>query len=223
MHSAAVFLPAAFHAPIGLVIATWGQFEETFDAALCALISGESQDGGHRNTGEWQNTKFKRRQELFKSICAEWLASWRPNEATSLNDLLGRAADLHWRRNMIAHGRFVYSILPHSSTASNFRAISVRKNREMPIDEEKLKKLHHDIAHLTGELAVTFKRIGTFEGPVPVFADDDFLRIYRETIHPWNADPNKRSTAVASNNSQTLQSVTPVTFDVVPDVQTRKK
>jgi hypothetical protein len=183
-HSVMLLLPEAYHAPIGLVIAYWGNFEVAFDACLAALISGESADGGTRDTSNWNRRRFKRRSSLFKKICSEWLSTWKAVEAKKLATIADRAGDLHWRRNMIAHGVYSYTIPPYSSVATNCRAINHESGDEMPFDEHVLKKLYHDISHLTAELIMTLKTFCSVEGPFLALPDTEVLRVYRETNHP---------------------------------------
>jgi hypothetical protein len=86
-HSVVVFLLEAYHAPIELVIAYWGNFESFFDACLAGLIAGERGAGILRDTKEWKRLKFKRRRAMFKAICSEWLQTRRPTEAKPFAEL----------------------------------------------------------------------------------------------------------------------------------------
>lgn len=192
-HSVFLALPEKYHAPIGLVVAFWGHFETAFDACLDGLIQGEMADGGSRDTKEWKKRKFRTRRALFKTLCSEWLSSWKPDAASKLIDIADRSADLHWRRNMIAHGTYAYAISPHSHIAENCRAINAETGQEMPFDEMVLKKLYHDISHLTADLVLTFRSFGEVTGPFSALPDTEILRVYRETNHPWHPNPKKRT------------------------------
>lgn len=188
--SAFIFLPEPYHAPIGLVIAHWGNFERHFDICLEGLRAGEAADGVAR--GEQNFRQFKRRRIVFKEICSEWLSSWRPEEAKALCQIADTAGDLSWKRNLIAHGQYTYSIPSKSSLATDCRAIDTESGKQFAFNADILAKLYHDISHLTAELMLTFKAIGTIEGDFHTIPDSEILRIYRETVHPWNPNPNKR-------------------------------
>ncbi len=191
-HSTFLLLPESYHAPIGLVIAHWGNFETVFNACLSGLIDGEKADGGSRDTDGWQRHRFKSRRRLFKDICSEWLVSWRPAEADVLKGLADRAGDLGWKRNLIAHGSYGYTILPHSSEVTNCRAVNQGTGDEFRFDADILKKLYHDISHMTADLVIAFKCFGEIEGPFHALPDTEILKVYRESIHPRNPNPKKR-------------------------------
>lgn len=195
-HSIFLFLPEAYHAPIGLVVAYWGSFEVLFDSCLGSLIAAEVADGKTRETSRWRRKNFKDRRRLFKEICDEWLTTWKPEVAKKLVSILDSASHLHSRRNLIAHGTYEYSIPPHSSVASNCYAFNKSTNEKMRFDERILKKIYHDISHLTADLIDTFKSFGEVEGPFLMLPDSEILRINKETVHPWNPNPKKRPDAI---------------------------
>ena len=93
---------------------------------------------------------------------------------------------------MIAHGTYAYTIPPMSSLAANCRAVNQETGELMPFDGDVLKKLYHDISHLTADLIMTFRLFTTVEGPFFALPDTEILRAYRETNHPWHPNPRKR-------------------------------
>ena len=192
-HSEILWLPEEYHASIGLVVAYWGNFESAFDVCLAALIEGEASDGGARDVAGWGRSEFKRRRRLFKDICGEWLAQWAPNEAQTLAALCDTAGDLSAKRNLIAHGVYSYTIPAMSSVATNCIAVNVASGERLPFDEYVLKKIYHDIAHMTADLMITSGKIGEVTGPFRSLPDTELLRAYRETTHPWNPKPNRRT------------------------------
>jgi len=195
-HSAFLYLPQAFHSHIGLVIAHWGNFEVTFDHCLAALIEAEAVAVGARDPKHWKFSSFKKRRKLFRDICNEWLAKKKPVAATRLLEILDSTPHLHRQRNMIAHGNYSYTIPPLSSEAKDCYAYNGDKQEKMRFDEAILRTLHHDISHLTADLVIGFRLIGKIEGmPFVLISDVELLRIYRDTIHPWNPDPAKRPNA----------------------------
>lgn len=192
-HSVVLALPEAFHACIGLVVVHWGTFELTFDRCLGALIAGEAADGRARDTKGWEARGFKKRRELFKTICSEWLMTWKPEAAQELIDLLDKASSLHVDRNLIAHGTYGFTVPPHSAVATDCYAFSAASGRKLRFDEDSLKKLYHDISHLTADVMFIFNRFAKVSGGPMLVADDEVLRIYRETDHPWNPNPARRT------------------------------
>ena len=124
------------------------------------------------------------------------LAKSCPEASARYRKLLGAAADLHWRRNLVAHGHYLVTFPPAGTDAPSFWAEGTHKGKpvRLSIDETTLDKLWHDIAHLVGELRATANTHGTAGGWPEVFSDTDLLRIHRESMHPWNPDPDKRPT-----------------------------
>lgn len=199
--SVGLLLPLDYHAPIGLVIAYWGNFEIAFDTCLKWLITEEQADGSIRDVAGWQRRQFESRRKLFKEICNEWLSTWRPKEAVDLIQIVDKSADLSAKRNNIAHGTFQYTILPYSSTVTNILALNHSNGKPWPFDVMKLKKLYHDISHLTAELFECFSEFAQMQGQPILFEDKELLRVYRETIHPWNPNPKKRQSPPKSSQA----------------------
>jgi hypothetical protein len=191
-YSIVLFLPEAYHALIGLVVAYWGNFEVVFDFCLEGLIAGEVADGKTRETSRWKHQNFKNRRKLFKEICDGWLTAWKPEAAQKLISILDSASHLHSRRNLIAHGTYGYSIPAKSSVARDCYAFNNSTKEKMLFDERILKKIYHDISHLTADLINAFQSFGEVEGPFYMLPDAEILRVYRETVHPWNPNPKKR-------------------------------
>ena len=190
--SVMLFLPQSFHASIGLIVAYWGNFEVLFDQCLAALLEAEQTHGRTRDAGKWKTQSFNRRSRLFRQVCEDWKPR-KPEAASRFLNLLDTAVDLQLKRNMIAHGTYSYRLLPMSSTASACYAYSERSSRKILFDEGILKKLYHDISHLTADLLEAFQKIGSIDGyPFRLVQDDALLRLYRETVHPWNPDPSLR-------------------------------
>lgn len=193
--SVILLLPQDMCAEIGSIIAHWGMFESAFDATLASLIEGERDDGGTRDTALWRRQKFKRRRKLFCAICKEWLSGWKPESATALKTLIDRSGDIATKRNLIAHGSYAYSIAPYSDLATNCRAINQETGEQFDFDLEVLKKLRQDISHLTADLLTEFQKFGAVEGMPPMIEDAELQRIYRDTEHPWNPNPAKRTSS----------------------------
>lgn len=191
-HSTMLCLPSDYLKSIGAIIAHWGQFEMVFTAHLGALINAEAKDQGHRQTEGWERAQFKRRRQLFKAVCSEWVAGWAKDQSIALLAICDRAGDLARKRNLIAHGAFKATLLPHSSSAVDCKVENTETGEIFKFDEYALKKLYHDISHLTADLLLVGNSIGKITNPPATLPDEQILRVYRETIHPWNPSPNRR-------------------------------
>jgi hypothetical protein len=178
--SVVLLLPDTMHAGIGLVIAYWGHFEFIFDRCLEGLVEADAEINPGRETSAWKKNNFRSRRQLFRTLCLETLAPKFEDEAKKLILLDQRVGDLHWRRNMLAHGQYEYSLLPHSSKATNFRARNPRNNKVMPFTLDTIKKLHHQISHLSADLITIFSVFSKIEGDFHTFPDTELLEAYRE-------------------------------------------
>lgn len=183
-HSTLLTLPKAYLADIGAIIAHWGNFETLFNLCLKGLVEGEARDKITRDVEGWTRLAFKRRRKLFKAICREWVREWDCPHADALISIVDRSGSLANKRNMIAHGTFTFAMLPHSRLAVECRAINYETGEKMPFDELVLKKIHHDISHLTADLLHEFRKHSSIEGPFLTLPDAEILRIFRETNHP---------------------------------------
>lgn len=173
-------------------MAYWGNFEALLDIFLAALIEGESADGRVRNVKNWKRRSYKQRRELFVAICHEWVATWKPESADQLAQLVESSVALHAKRNLIAHGNYSYTIPPRTSVATECYAVNHTTGEKMYFDSDVLKALYHAISHLTTDLMTAFRAVAQIEGPFHAVSDDEILRIYRDSVHPWNPDPSKR-------------------------------
>lgn len=192
-NSVFLLLPEEYAGPIGMIIAHWGYFETTFNSCLDALVRGEAAGGETRDTTGWQIMAFRRRRALFKEIVAAWLAPWNPDAAKRLGQACDTAGDLSWKRNLIAHGMYAYTILPYSSEVTNCRATNVATGDVFNFDRDILLKLQHDISHLTCDFYFTFSEFSDVQGPFYSSPDEEILRVFRETNHPWHPNPDKRT------------------------------
>lgn len=192
-HSIFLHLPEDYHAPIGLVVAYWGSFETIFDAMLSALIEGEQADGVDRDAGNWRRKSFKHRRKLLKDVCTRWLSTWDSTAAEKIKTIADTAGDISRKRNLIAHGTYSYTVLARSSSAVSCRAINHKTGDELMFDLDVLKKLYHDISHLAADLLIAFQSLGEVHSSFVTIPDEEILRLYRETEHPWNPNPKKRT------------------------------
>lgn len=191
-HLSLLHLPEIYLPDIGAVIAYWGHLEMILDQCLKGLIEAEAADKIERDTEGWQRQPFRRRKRLFKAICRDWVSTWNPAVAAELAKIADKASSLARKRNMIAHGNYGFTLLPHSSTAEKCRAVNHETGEEMFFDTHVLQKLWHDISHLAADFILAMAKIGEIEGPWHALPDTELLRVYRETNHPWNPNPSKR-------------------------------
>lgn len=162
---------------IGLIIAQWGGFEARVNALIKALHTAM----GKLPPDHWERLGFRRRKELLKDAYREYLplVGWE-SETPLLDSICGNASDLHWRRNVIAHGFYRY-FRPPENSAPDVHALLVafgtHKNRDVQIDltEDVLSKLFHDIAHLNGELMRLLARRGVSIDIQEIVIEDKWL------------------------------------------------
>ena len=120
------------------------------------------------------------------------LNSNEPKLWAEFEAVANRALELHWQRNVIVHGSYGAVIAPYSDHAT-FYAEGFRRKEPVRIElnHDVLEQLWHDISHLGGALFDAFSQIGTIEGVWPTLLDTDILRVYRESHHPWNPNPDR--------------------------------
>jgi hypothetical protein len=185
-------LPQPYHAEIGLIVAHWGCFESTFDVYLGALRSViERQDAAGKSRQE-SGSLARRRREMHQ-LSEVIFRDKRPRVADQVTALLGRVAELSFKRNLIVHGHYGYTIPPKSSLATDCYAFN-NKGEKFYFDQDTLKRLHHDISHATAELIDIFAPVVREKGDFPfiVIPDSELLRVYQDSVHRWNPDPAKR-------------------------------
>lgn len=190
--SVILFLPPEYHAPIGLVIAYWGAFEMLFDTCLDLIISSEASDGKVRNTAGWKRKGFRGKAKIFKEICHEWISTRNPQLNDDIISIIDKSLELSMYRNTIAHGAFSYTIPAYSSKGINVKAYNSTTQHDWPFNVDTLKELYHDISHICADLLRSFSSFAKIDGPICTIDDAEVVRIYRETIHTWNPDPQKR-------------------------------
>jgi hypothetical protein len=187
-HIAILPIPNDLLRLIGLVVAHWGLFETLLDTLIDGFITAIKKD-----IPGWRRLGFTKRKELFKTLVDEWFES-RPAIAASYRQIIGDAASLFWQRNIVSHGQYRVTFPPAGSEPPVFWAEGVHNGKpvNLSIDEPTLEQLWHGIAHLTGALKHTVTLHGSLGEWPWTWPDTELLRVYRETIHPWNPNPDKR-------------------------------
>lgn len=84
---------------IGKLAVTWSLIELQLDQLIGALLKA-SQTSGQDG---WERLNFKKRKKLCRDLSKTFFAG-APSVISTLSSILGDAADLHWRRNLILHG-----------------------------------------------------------------------------------------------------------------------
>lgn len=184
--SAPLAIPDRFCAPIGRIVATWGQFEAQFIDFLEAMIEQNRTDTKTRRNFSKPVKRFR----VEMKLCFAPL----PGLLDYLESILTDATDLQWQRNVIAHG--VYSSLVHVKRAANspfvfvdvkMEATGTRKGKPvtLTLDKEGLENLYYKIAHLAGRMqsVAILGHSKTFEPPHERSALQDFLRANQHKFH----------------------------------------
>src|SRR5471032_360643 len=113
---------------IGLVAAHWGTFEVEMNKLVDALLRAIGQ-----TVPGWERQGFARRKKLLVDLVKANLETTFPIAAANYRKLAGDAADLHWRRNLVAHGLYRVTFPAAGPEQPNFWAEGVHKNRAVKI------------------------------------------------------------------------------------------
>lgn len=153
---------------IGYIAVQWGHFEVVMNALINAFHVRMQRNPPER----WQRLGFKRRKELFLNIMDHYFTAvgWQ-EEIAPFKAICGRAADLHWRRNVIVHG--FYRVMRETGPAC-YTAWGNHNGREVsiPITDSTLRQLFHDLAHLNGAVAARLSARGASLDDLSVAFDD---------------------------------------------------
>lgn len=147
---------------VGQVIAYWGAFELRMDVTTKTVMNAMN----HTPPTGWERLSFKKRRVLFRDTMRAYTMELFPHLALELDTIALNASDLHWQRNLVAHG--LYVITPDTNankdSPSNVKIVATSvvrgKTREMPLEIKTLQKLWHDISHLTGHLLYVIGQMG---------------------------------------------------------------
>ncbi|UYQ71608.1 hypothetical protein OF122_16425 [Pelagibacterium flavum] len=147
---------------IGQIVVYWGAFEVRMDVMIEAISERlyKSPPQG------WKRLAFKKRKELFRDLMREYTAALFPDLTQTFDQICGNAADLHWRRNLVAHGYYELGGDGEDDEAGAQGASYTAhgevkgKSKSLPVTPDILEKLWHDIAHLNGALLVAINFMG---------------------------------------------------------------
>lgn len=143
---------------IGLVVAYWGDFENTLNKVIAISLPVSE-----IAAPEWQRKGFKKRKTLLKDILKIVRFNNYDEASERLIALLGTATVLHRKRNLVAHGTYQFTFAPYSkSCAAKATSFYNQQEETFQLTPENLKQLWHDIAHLSGELIMVINLIGTW-------------------------------------------------------------
>jgi hypothetical protein len=171
-------LPDKIFCLVGLVVVHWGTFETEMDKVIQGILLAVKKE-----VDGWERQAFSKRKSLFVDLVKAHIATAYPIAATQYRELLGSAADLQWRRNLVSHGVYRVTFPPAGPESPFFWAEGIHKGKpiSLQINEETLDKLWHDIAHLTGGLLATVSLHGKVGGEWPMtFSDTEILQSYRD-------------------------------------------
>jgi hypothetical protein len=167
---------------IGKIAAYWGAFEVRMDLLIKSIGATMSKD---LPLG-WERLGFKKRKEIFRSLIKEYTSIMFPNLSETFASISEKAAEIHWRRNIIVHG--YYDIVPGAADSETgispptffAKGQYKKKKYEIPLTSEFLEKIWHDISHLIGDLLVAIKQMGgVMSTPDFVIPDADLLQDQR--------------------------------------------
>lgn len=153
---------------IGNIAVQWGHYEVIMNALIEAFHVRLCREPPQR----WQRLGFKKRKELFRDIMGDYFTAvgWQ-DEIAPFKAICARAADLHWRRNVIVHGFYRAA---REAGPVRYTAWGNHKGREVsiPITDPILRQLFHDLAHLNGEVAARLAARGASIDDLSLAFDD---------------------------------------------------
>jgi hypothetical protein len=140
---------------IGKLAITWSFIELQIDELIAALAKVSVTPP----PSNLERLNFKKRKELCRDLAKE-VFSEDPQVLGTLQSILGDAADLHWRRNFILHGR-LQSTLRAPEILANGAPIGITidarsrhngRNTTLTFQDDGLERLFYDIGHVAGRL-----------------------------------------------------------------------
>jgi len=177
-------LPDDFCPWIGKLMLAWSELERLLDGLLVAL----AKHNGTPDPNDINGMNFRRRKKLCKDLLKA--APLTPATVAAIKLILNDAADLHWRRNFIAHGKLTARlsvINPGTDAIAIESTLSVTsrhngKNVTLTYKVAEVEDLFYKIAHAGGRL----KQISTPGAVVPGLASSDIstLQAFLLTNHP---------------------------------------
>ncbi len=146
--------PRTFLAPLGAIIVQWGTFEIEHDEIMQALrLCNQSTTNVERS--------FKKRKELFKAEASIAFAGC-PVLIKYVSDILGEAASLYIKRNVLAHGQLSCDIkitkeigdltIDNVEISIHGEGFNKGKPIEFAFTMSDLQKLFYAIAHIGGRI-----------------------------------------------------------------------
>lgn len=163
---------------VGKVVIYWGAFELRMDTVTDSVTAVMGKHATPLPSG-WRRQPFVKRKALFKSVLTGYTRLMFPDWESRVRQLADQSGDLHWRRNLVAHGYYQTEPVAGSQGEYRFRAYGDVKGqrRSLLIDVDTLNKIWHDIAHLLGDLMSFVNHTGATTNAIDlVIPDDDILR-----------------------------------------------
>jgi hypothetical protein len=146
--------PPNVHYYVGQVILAWGLLEELVNNIIIALscANGTTLEAG------WKYKSLKERRKYFGREVSKTLSGcdWAiPYFHTTVDE----AISLQWKRNLLAHGRTLTSILKtDKGVVAHLTATGVQNRQEvsLTLSSTEIEDLFCEIAHLCGKLSAPF-------------------------------------------------------------------
>lgn len=174
-HVAALPVAPELFQHLGLVIAYWGTFENQVDSLLAGgfLAEGIEPDS-------WRRRRYAERMDMLTDLIGR-LRGTDSEDAQAFQRIRGRAANLHFKRNIVAHGTYRMRMKAHSSLTTFWAEKEVRgRLRTIEMSEPALSELWHDIAHLLATFMLAASKFSVFDGFCPVLEDTYLLEAFEK-------------------------------------------
>lgn len=176
-----------FYPLIGQIATTWGGIEVRMNSLIPWMAKAASVEIPER----WSRENFIKRKKLFVDLVKECFKS-EPSIAHYLRETVAIAADCHWRRNLIVHGKIVAQWGWHVVSPPEFifrLQVDGRHNgREVTefYSLEDLEALFLRIAHTHGRLDF----VSGHEMDAPMLSSQDILRLRDFAVGNHPRPPN---------------------------------
>ncbi len=173
---------------IGRVLFQWGAFEVRMNACIEQMLADISEPPEEN----WSGRSFKKRKAYLKHVAALYLEDCDASYLADIKGACGVAADLHWRRNLVAHGQYYMKAVAGNAEYwawSNYRG----QLREIALTEPILKKLWGDLAHFGGEFGRIMYDLGAQFHDQELILDDTAI-LQGPEGGSWSSLPTIQST-----------------------------
>jgi hypothetical protein len=143
------FVPEDFLPAFGLIGVGWSSFDAEFNDFLGAMfqVNGTTPPPGH-----WRRAEFRKRVATFRDEMAVAFGA-HPGVLKELDRVLCMASELHWKRNVLLHGRLGVTVTPLGKPIMVAEGKHNGREVKLELDHDALLDIAHGFPMITGGLA----------------------------------------------------------------------